>query len=41
MALRGSFAALVSVPSRPPQKTYVSAPSSTPRSMERIAFCSA
>ena len=34
-AVRGSLAALVSTPSRPPQKTYVSAPSSTPRSMAR------
>ena len=39
--LRRTCAALVSMPSRPPQNTYVSAPSSTPRSIERIVFCSA
>src|SRR5215510_7379365 len=37
----GFLPAFVSVPSRPPQKTYVDAPSSTPRSMERIVFCRA
>ena len=40
-ARSGSLAASVSTPSRPPQNTYVVAPSSTPRSIARIVFCSA
>src|SRR5439155_80743 len=37
-AARGSLAALVSTPSRPPQQTYVVAPSSTARSMAAMVF---
>ena len=40
-AVIGSFAASTSAPSRPPQNTYVRAPSSTPRSIARIVFWSA